>query len=296
MPRQVTRGSRRRTVTDDTLSESPWRRPDGRVAIMGIVNVTPDSFSDGGLFVHPEAAVGRVAELVAAGADIIDVGGESTRPGAAPVTAAVEKARVIPVITAIRRHFSVSISVDTSEPTVMTAAVAAGADRINDVRALRRPGALAAAAALRVPVCLMHAKGEPGVMQLAPHYDDVVAEVRAFLAERLAACGAAGIDRRLLAVDPGFGFGKSLAHNLTLLRRLDEIAPLAPLVVGLSRKSMTGTPFNLDVQERCHTSVAMALAAVHRGAAVVRVHDVRPTREALRAWELVFGPEEGRPA
>ncbi|MHB1565429.1 MAG: dihydropteroate synthase [Acidiferrobacter sp.] len=259
---------------------------------MGILNVTPDSFSDGGLFLRPEEALVRVAELVAAGADMVDVGGESTRPGAAPVTAAEECARVIPVITAIRRRFSIPISIDTSEPTVMVAAVAAGANRINDVRALRRPGALAAAAALRVPVCLMHAKGEPGIMQLAPHYDDVVAEVRAFLVARLAACVVAGIDPLLLAVDPGFGFGKSLAHNLTLLRGLDELAMLAPLVVGLSRKNMTGAPFNLGVQERCHTSVAMALAAVHHGARVVRAHDIRPTYEALRAWELVFEPKE----
>ncbi len=259
---------------------------------MGILNVTPDSFSDGGVFLTPEQAVRRVAAMIEEGVDVVDVGGESTRPGAAPVDSEEEIRRVVPAIEAIRRHFGVPLSVDTSNPAVMEAAVAAGADVINDVRALRRPKALAMAARLQVPVCLMHAQGEPGTMQSAPRYENVVQDVMAFLQERLEACEAAGIRKELLAVDPGFGFGKTLDHNMTLLRKLPALTALAPVVIGLSRKTMTGVPFGLGVQERLYTSIGMALAGVHLGARVVRVHDVRATRDAVRAWELVFGSKE----
>ncbi|MDA8390194.1 MAG: dihydropteroate synthase [Gammaproteobacteria bacterium] len=269
-----------------------WLGRGGRVAIMGILNVTPDSFSDGGLFLGPDQVVRRVAAMIEEGVDIVDIGGESTRPGAAAVEPEEELRRVIPAIEAIRRHFAIPLSVDTSEPAVMEAAVGAGADVINDVRALRRPGALAAAARLQAPVCLMHAQGEPGTMQSAPRYENVVQDVAAFLRERLEACQAAGIREELLAIDPGFGFGKTLDHNVSLLKGLPVLAAMGPVVIGLSRKTMTGVPFGLAVQDRLYTSIGMALAAVHLGARVVRVHDVRATREAVRAWELVFEPKE----
>ncbi len=269
-----------------------WPGRGGRAAVMGILNVTPDSFSDGGLFLSPDQVVRRVATLIEEGADIIDVGGESTRPGASPVESGEELRRVLPAIEAIRRHFTIPLSVDTSDPAVMEGALGAGADVINDVRALRRPGALAMAARLQAPVCLMHAQGEPGTMQSAPRYENVVQDVTAFLSERLEACQAAGLPKELLAIDPGFGFGKTLDHNISLLRGLPALAALAPVVIGLSRKTMTGVPFGLGVQDRLYTSIGMALAGVHLGAQVVRVHDVRATREAVRAWELVFEPRE----
>jgi dihydropteroate synthase len=266
-----------------------------RARVMGILNVTPDSFSDGGDFVTREAALRHARQMVADGADLIDVGGESTRPGAPPVSVAEELDRVIPVIEALASELAVPVSVDTSKPEVMRAAVAAGAGLINDVAALRRPGALAAAAALRVPVCLMHMQGEPGTMQQDPAYGDVVAEVAAFLAGRLAACEAAGIPRERLLVDPGFGFGKTLAHNLALLRGLPRLASLGvPVLAGLSRKSMIGALLGgVPVGERLHGSVAAAVLAVERGAAIVRVHDVGPTVQALRIVAAVGGDAGG---
>jgi dihydropteroate synthase len=266
-----------------------------RARVMGILNVTPDSFSDGGDFATREAALRHARQMVADGADLIDVGGESTRPGAPPVSVAEELDRVIPVIEALAGELAVPVSVDTSKPEVMRAAVAAGAGLINDVAALRRPGALAVAAALRVPVCLMHMQGEPGTMQQDPTYGDVVAEVAAFLAGRLAACEAAGIPRERLLVDPGFGFGKTLAHNLALLRGLPRLASLGvPVLAGLSRKSMIGALLGgVPVGERLHGSVAAAVLAVERGAAIVRVHDVGPTVQALRIVAAVGGDARG---
>jgi dihydropteroate synthase len=260
-----------------------------RPRIMGIVNVTPDSFSDGGAFDSAQAAVEHGLRLVAEGADLLDVGGESTRPGAAPVDEAEELRRVLPVIEALSARAGVPVSIDTSKPGVMRAAVAAGASMINDVLALRAEGALEAAAAAGVPVCLMHMQGEPRSMQDAPHYDDVVAEVHRFLADRLLACQFAGIDLRRLLVDPGFGFGKTLAHNLDLLRGLERFTSLGvPLLAGLSRKSMIGAiTGRKDAADRVHGSAAAALVAVQRGAAIVRVHDVAATRDALAVWQAV---------
>jgi dihydropteroate synthase len=266
-----------------------------RPRVMGILNVTPDSFSDGGRFASRQAALTRARALAAEGADLIDVGGESTRPGARPVSVQEELDRVIPVIKALAGELPVPVSVDTSKPEVMRAAVAAGAGLINDVAALRRPGALAAAAALGVPVCLMHMQGEPGTMQRDPTYDDVVGEVAAFLAARVAACEAAGIERGRLLVDPGFGFGKTLAHNLALLRGLPRLAALGlPVLAGLSRKSMIGALLgDVPVEGRLHGSVAAAVLAVERGAAIVRVHDVGPTVQALRILAAVGGDAGG---
>jgi dihydropteroate synthase len=263
--------------------------PLDRPRIMGIVNVTPDSFSDGGAFDSAQAAVEHGLRLVDEGADLLDVGGESTRPGAAPVDEAEELRRVLPVIEALSARAGVPVSIDTSKPGVMRAAVAAGASMINDVFALRADGALEAAAAAGVPVCLMHMQGEPRSMQDAPHYDDVVGEVHRFLADRLLACQFAGIDLRRLLVDPGFGFGKTLAHNLDLLRGLERFTSLGvPLLAGLSRKSMIGTiTGRSDAADRVHGSAAAALIAVQRGAAIVRVHDVAATRDALAVWQAV---------
>ncbi len=256
---------------------------------MGILNVTPDSFSDGGFFMSRERAVAHARQMVEDGADIIDVGGESTRPGAQPVSVQEELDRVVPVIEAVRATLAVPISIDSSKPEVMRAAVAAGAGFINDVRALRADGALAAAAELGVPVCLMHMQGEPRGMQADPCYDDVVAEVRTFLAERLAACRAAGIEPARLVIDPGFGFGKTLAHNLQLLRGLAGLGALgAPILAGLSRKSMIGLALGLPVEQRLFASLALAVIAVANGARIVRTHDVRATREAIRMYETVY--------
>ncbi|MDA8190877.1 dihydropteroate synthase [Acidiferrobacter thiooxydans] len=269
-----------------------WLRTDGRVAIMGILNVTPDSFSDGGLFLSPDNALRHAEALIEAGADIIDVGGESTRPGARPVSPDEECARVIPVVAALQARFPVPLSVDTSEPQVMREAVAAGASFINDVRALTRPGALATAADLGVPVCLMHEPAGSSMMGTRMAGRDVVAEVLRYLEVRLQAAQDAGIPRSRILIDPGFGFGKDLAENQALLRALPRIAALSPVLVGLSRKRMTGEPWDLPVDGRLHTSLALALAAIAGGARVVRVHDVRATREAVRAWEWVFEPKE----
>ena len=259
-----------------------------RPRIAGIINITPDSFSGDGL-ASTEAAIAHGLKLADDGADLLDVGGESTRPGAEPVSAQDEIARVVPVIEALARRVTLPISIDTSKSEVMRAAVAAGAGMINDVYALRLDGALDAAAALKVPVCLMHMQGEPRTMQDAPHYDDVVSDVRRFLAERIFACEMSGIDKKCIVADPGFGFGKTLEHNLALLRALDEFSALGvPLLVGLSRKGMIGTLTGRDKHaDRVAGSAAAALIAVQKGAAIVRVHDVAATRDALAVWEGV---------
>lgn len=266
-----------------------------RPVVMGVLNVTPDSFSDGGRFVSVVAAVEQGVRMAAEGAALIDVGGESTRPGAEPVGADEELRRVIPVIERLRASTTAIISVDTSQAEVMRAASAAGAGLINDVRALREPGALAAAVVSGCAVCLMHMQGEPRTMQVAPSYADVVAEVRAFLAARVASSLAAGLAAERLAVDPGFGFGKTLEHNLTLLRRLGELAADGvPVLVGLSRKSMLGTLTGRTAGERVYGSVALAVIAALAGARIVRAHDVAATVEALKVAVAVQG--EGRAA
>lgn len=259
-----------------------------RVAVMGILNVTPDSFSDGGHFFHVDRAVARAHAMVEEGASIIDIGGESTRPGAPPVGVQEEIDRVVPVIERVARETRVPVSVDTSKPEVMRAAVAAGAAMINDVRALLVPGALTAAADLARPVVLMHMRGEPATMQGDPRYTDVVREVSDFLEARVAAAVAAGIPSELIFIDPGFGFGKTVAHNLELLRRLHELTRIAPVLAGLSRKSMIGKLLDLPVDRRLHSSVALALIAAQNGARIVRVHDVAPTVEAVRILEAVY--------
>ncbi|MDO9371571.1 MAG: dihydropteroate synthase [Gammaproteobacteria bacterium] len=255
--------------------------------VMGILNITPDSFSDGGNFLSVSAAVQRARTMAGEGAAIIDVGGESTRPGATPVSVQEELDRVLPVIEAIRAELPVVISIDTSKPEVMRAAVEAGASFINDVFALRAEGALQAAVEINrrysVLVCLMHMQGMPRTMQQQPHYDDVVGEVRNFLGERAQQCVTAGIPRERLLIDPGFGFGKSLAHNLTLLKHLDMFAGMnLPLLVGLSRKSMIGALLGNEVGERLYGSIALATIAVLKGALLVRTHDVRATVDAVK--------------
>ena len=256
--------------------------------VMGILNVTPDSFSDGGRFIDSSQAIEHAQRMLEAGAGIIDVGGESTRPGAAAVSEADELRRVIPVIDALANRFSAPISIDTSKPAVMTAAVEAGATIINDVRALRESGALEAAAKTDAAVCLMHMQGQPRTMQLEPHYDDVVAEVKAFLLERVAVCEAAGIARDRLVLDPGIGFGKQLQHNLALLANLPALAqPGLPLLIGVSRKSMFQTLLTRRVDQRLAGSLAMATAAALSGAAILRVHDVAETVDAMKVVQAL---------
>ena len=260
-----------------------------RPLVMGVLNVTPDSFSDGGRYLEPAAALDHARQMVDAGADIIDVGGESTRPGAATTPEAVEVERVVPLIGRIAA-LGVPVSADTRKSAVMRAAIAAGASMINDVSALRGAGALEAIAGAPAPVavCLMHMRGEPETMQQNVAYADVLAEVRDFLAARAAACQAAGIGRERIVVDPGFGFGKTVEHNLDLLRRLPELVLLGyPLLVGLSRKSTIGALTGGGAAERLAGSVAAALAAVARGAKIIRVHDVRETVDALKVWNAV---------
>jgi dihydropteroate synthase len=259
-----------------------------RPQVMGILNITPDSFSDGGVFFAPAAALGRAQEMVAEGAAIIDVGGESTRPGAAPVPLQEELRRVIPVIEALCDTLTVPVSIDTRHPAVMQAAVAAGAGMINDVNALQAPGAVDMAAMLGVPVCLMHMQGVPRSMQENPEYGDVVTEVRQFLGDRATACLAAGMTRERILLDPGFGFGKTTRHNLLLLRHLDRlVAEGYPVLVGLSRKSLIGNVLGLSVDERLYPGLALAVLAVWQGAAIVRTHDVRATREAVAMCHAV---------
>lgn len=260
---------------------------------MGIVNTTPDSFSDGGRWIDAPAAIRHALKLREEGADILDVGGESTRPGAALVSAAEEIRRVMPVIEALAGHGCV-VSVDTKKPEVMRAALDAGAAMVNDVMALRAPGALEAVAASDAAVCLMHMQGEPQNMQQAPAYADVVGEVKQFLHGRMAACEAAGIRRERLVVDPGFGFGKTLEHNLALLRYLNRLAELeAPVLVGLSRKSMLGALTGRMVEEREFAGVAAHLVALARGARLLRVHNVVAMRDALAVWNAVEEQQDG---
>ena len=260
-----------------------------RPQVMGIVNVTPDSFSDGGAHDTTDAAVAHALRLVEEGADVLDIGGESTRPGAAEVEVEEELRRVVPVIERLAAQVAVPISIDTSKPEVMRAAVQAGAGMINDVYGLRREGALDAAAALGVPVVLMHMQGEPRSMQAAPQYDDVVGEVHRFLAERIFAAEMAGIPKQRIVVDPGFGFGKDTAHNLQLLAQFERFVELGvPVLAGLSRKRSIGELTGRDVPaDRVAGSVAAHLIAAQRGAAIVRVHDVAATVQALAVWRAM---------
>ena len=256
---------------------------------MGIVNVTPDSFSDGGLHLQRDAALAYARQLIDEGADILDIGGESTRPGAQPVNAQEEMDRVLPIIEALRGA-PVPVSIDTCKPEVMQAAIAAGAQMVNDINALQDSAAMRVIAASQAAVCLMHKQGKPQTMQEQPHYQNVVAEVSAFLRERIAATQAVGISRTRIVIDPGFGFGKTLAHNLALLRELKKLTELGvPILAGLSRKSMLGALTGQEVGQRLSASVVAALSAVERGANIVRVHDVRATVDALKVWNAVNG-------
>ena len=254
-----------------------------RPVVMGVLNVTPDSFSDGGRFADADAAVAAAERMAADGAALVDVGGESTRPGSAPVDEAEELRRVMPVIERLAGRLPIPVSIDTRKPGVMRRAVEAGASLVNDVGALRAPGAIEAVAGSGAAVCLVHMQGEPGTMQDAPRYENVVAEVRDFLRQRVAACEAAGIGRARIAVDPGFGFGKSLEHNLALLAGLPVIAADGlPLLVGVSRKRMIGALIGRGDGERLAGSLAAAVLAAQNGARIVRAHDVRETVDALR--------------
>jgi len=259
---------------------------------MGILNVTPDSFSDGGRFSQQDAALRHAEAMVAAGATLIDVGGESTRPGARVVSPLEELERVAPVVERIARELDVIISVDTSTPAVMRETARLGAGLINDVRSLRRDGALDAAAATGLPVCLMHMLGEPGTMQDNPHYDDLVGEVTGFLAERIAQCAAVGIAPEQIILDPGFGFAKTLQHNLSLFKHLESLHALGrPLLVGVSRKSMIGLALNRPVGERLYGGLALAALALTKGARILRVHDVAETVDVVRMIAAVESAE-----
>lgn len=265
-----------------------------RPHVMGVLNITPDSFSDGGALHHDgrpdlDKVLLRVQQMLDEGASIIDVGGESTRPGAAVVSLAEEMARVLPVVEAINNRFDTVISVDTSSPALMLEAAAAGAGMLNDVRALSRSGAMQAAVCTGLPVCLMHMQGQPDTMQAAPHYQDIVAEVAGFLAARARQCLTAGIARQNIVLDPGFGFGKTVQHNLQLLNRLSELQGLGyPLLVGLSRKSLIGKILGRDVDRRLAGSLTQAVLAVERGAAIIRVHDVEASCDALKLCQAVL--------
>jgi dihydropteroate synthase len=256
---------------------------------MGILNVTPDSFSDGGRFAGLDNALRQAERMLAEGADILDIGGESTRPGAAAVSLDEEMARVLPVVERIHAELGVPVSVDTSKPELMRAAIAAGAGMINDVTALSAPGAIAAVADADVPVCLMHMLGEPRTMQTAPQYDDVLADIMKYMERRVAECAEGGIARGRLLLDPGFGFGKTLHHNLVLLRGLSAFQSLGlPVMVGMSRKSMLGAVTGRPVDERLAAGIAAAVMAVERGARIVRVHDVAETVDALKLWQAAM--------
>ena len=268
-------------------------------SIMGIVNVTPDSFSDGGdLYDNAQLDLNKtlhvIEKMLADGADIIDIGGESTRPGAAAVSTQQELDRVIPVLEAVVERFDALVSVDTSTAEVITESSKKGASLINDVRALGREGALAAAASSQLPICLMHMQNQPQTMQIEPTYTDVVAEVLAFLDERKYICMKAGIDSQKIILDPGFGFGKTLAHNLTLFGAIDQfVATGHPVLVGVSRKTMIGQMLGLEnTDERLMGSVALALLAAQRGAAILRVHDVLETRQAIGVWQKTIKDED----
>lgn len=261
-----------------------------RCNIMGILNVTPDSFSDGGAFNDLDRALFHAEKMIKQGATLIDVGGESTRPGATPVSVQEELDRVVPVVEAIHKNFGAIISVDTSTPQVITHSAAVGAGLINDVRALLREGALEAAAATNLPICLMHMQGQPDTMQKAPSYDDVVIDIHHFLAERIAACAGAGIGKERLILDPGFGFGKALRHNYQLLNQLESFHQLGlPVLVGVSRKTMLGKVLNdRPADQRLSASLAAAVIAAMKGAAILRVHDVAETHDALQIVEATL--------
>ena len=263
--------------------------------IMGVLNVTPDSFSDGGQL-YQDAALSRslllkrAEQMVLDGAQLLDVGGESTRPGATPVSESEELDRVLGAVEVLTRHVDAVISVDTSTPSVMTESARLGAGLLNDVRGFRRPGALEAASASGLPVCIMHMQGEPDTMQQNPEYDDVMSGVRDFFTDRLNACEAAGLSRGQVILDPGFGFGKTAEHNFHLLARLKELCLTEqPILVGLSRKSMIASVLDKSPEERVFASVALALMAVERGASIVRVHDVAATADALAMWRALPG-------
>jgi dihydropteroate synthase len=259
-----------------------------RPRIMGVLNVTPDSFSDGGDFASPDRAIARAVEMVEEGAAIIDVGGESTRPGAPPVSIQDELQRVIPVIEALHASVQVPISIDTRKPEVMQAAVAAGAGLVNDVNALQEAGAVEMVASLEVPVCLMHMQGDPETMQDAPTYNNVVDEVMAYLNTRAAVCMQQGMPKERILLDPGFGFGKTTGHNLLLLKQLDRLVACEyPVLVGLSRKSLIGKVLGLPVDKRLYPGIALAVLAVWQGAALVRCHDVQATCEAIEMGAAV---------
>lgn len=259
-----------------------------RTQVMGVLNVTPDSFSDGGRFIGQDAAIRHAEAMVQAGAALIDIGGESTRPGAAEVSVQQELDRVLPVVEALAGRVDAALSVDTSTPEVMRESARLGAHLINDVRALSRPGAIAAAVDTGLPVCLMHMQGQPGTMQLSPQYADVVAEVERYLGERIAACEAAGLRRQQLMVDPGFGFGKTVGHNLALLDQLARFRAFdCPILVGMSRKTMIGEVLGKPVDQRLYGSIAVAVTAALQGAAIVRVHDVAETVDAIAMTNAV---------
>lgn len=261
--------------------------------VMGILNVTPDSFSDGGKYLRLDAALDHVNEMINAGATLIDVGGESTRPGAQAVSDGQEAERVLPVVSALAQRFDVFISVDTSRPLVMRESALAGAHMINDIRALGEPGALAAARDSGLPVCLMHMQGEPHTMQQQPHYADVLAEVIQFLTDRISRCEASGIEKNRLLIDPGFGFGKSLAHNYRLLARLSDFRRFGlPILVGMSRKSMVGQLIQSPPEQRVMGSVACAVVAALQGAQIIRVHDVKQTVEAMSIVSATLSAKE----
>lgn len=282
-----------------TPSQYPTRLPCGnrvldltQTHVMGILNITPDSFSDGGRFNQRDLALRHAQAMVEAGATLIDIGGESTRPGARPVSVVEELERVAPLVEAINRELDVVISVDTSTPAVMRESARLGAGLINDVRALRRDGALDAAAATGLPVCLMHMQGEPGTMQDHPHYDDLLGEVSSFLLERMQACASAGIPAERILLDPGFGFAKSHAHNLSLFKHMQALHALGrPLLVGVSRKSMVGLALNKPVTERLNGSLALAALAMTKGAKILRVHDVAETIDVVRMIAAVEAAE-----
>ncbi|MDG9669996.1 dihydropteroate synthase [Hahella sp. CR1] len=258
--------------------------------VMGVLNVTPDSFADGGRFLSPDDALRQVEKMVSDGAVFIDIGGESTRPGAAPVTVSQELDRVCPLVEVVRARFDVHISVDTSTPEVMTESVALGADLINDVRALTRDGALEAAASSKAAICLMHMKGEPGAMQDNPTYTDIVNEVSSYLDARRSAALEAGIDIDRIMLDPGFGFGKTLEHNLTLMKHLQAFVDMgSPVLVGVSRKSMLGMITGKAVEERLIASVSAAAVAIYNGARIIRAHDVGATVDAIKVAAAIRG-------
>ncbi|HQO15473.1 MAG TPA: dihydropteroate synthase [Methylotenera sp.] len=260
-----------------------------RPHVMGIVNVTPDSFSDGGKYTSTQAAVSHALTLIAEGADILDIGGESTRPGAAPVPLDEELSRVIPVIEALKGVSTVPLSIDTYKPEVMRQAIAAGADMVNDVRALQEPGALDVVVNTNVGICLMHMQGNPQTMQMAPHYEDVVVDVEQFLADRLQACISHGIAKNRIILDPGFGFGKTREHNIRLIQQLEKLHSIGqPLLVGLSRKSVLGAIAGGDENQRLYASIAASVISAMKGAKIVRVHDVKATVDALKVVTAIL--------